>query len=286
MNNSYSSGMRFGPSSTPQVIRNLLIANLAVFVGQLVIPPLSDLGVVIPERVWLHLELWRPFTYLWLHSVGGLSLHLAINMFMLWMFGSELALDWGEKRFLRYYLTCGIGAGFLIATLPFLPMLIGWGEWTTQLDLSTLGASGAVIAVVLAYSLTWPYQRIQLLFPPIAIKAIWLIPIILIFEFMGGRENVSHLGHLGGLLIGWIYLIQEGRTPGIPTPNSLWHDFRGRKNQKSQLGKSLRKPPRAVRPPPKRSLKRRYERRTMRKKLRSLSGEGSPKSEKNEDEKS
>lgn len=219
MNRGYQTS--FGPPVTPQIIKNLMIANTLVFLAQAMIPYVSALGVVVPERVWLHFELWRPFTYMWLHSVGGLPLHLLMNMFMLWMFGSQLALYWGEQRFLRYYLSCGVGAGFLIATLPFIPVVAGWSPMSEELGYSTLGASGAVMGVLLAFSFTWPNRTIQLLFPPIPLKAIWLIPLLLFFEFTSGARNVSHAGHLGGLLIGWIYLVHEGKTPGAPTFKTL-----------------------------------------------------------------
>jgi membrane associated rhomboid family serine protease len=233
-----------------------------VFLAQVLIPPVSALGVVIPERVWIHFEIWRPFTYMWLHSVGGLPLHLLMNMFMLWMFGSELALYWGEKRFLRYYLTCGVGAGLLIATLPFIPVLTGWWSPTTEeLAKSTLGASGAVVGVLLAFSFTWPYRTIQLLFPPIPLRAIWLIPLLLLFEFTSGSPDVSHVGHLGGLVVGWIYLVYEGETPGAPTFKTLARRF-----QRS----TTPRPAKAIQPRQRRSLRRRYQRYRMRKKLGSV----------------
>ncbi len=80
--------------------------------------------MVTADATWLGLQLWRPFTYMWLH---GSPMHLAFNMLALWMFGSPLALYWGEQRFLRYYLVCGVGAGFLIATVPLVPVLLGCG---------------------------------------------------------------------------------------------------------------------------------------------------------------
>jgi hypothetical protein len=181
------------------------------------------------------------------------------------MFGSELALYWGEKRFLRYYLTCGVGAGLLIATLPFIPGLTGWwSPMTEELAKSTLGASGAVMGVLLAFSFTWPDRTIQLLFPPIPLKAIWLIPLLLLFEFTSGSPDVSHVGHLGGLVVGWIYLVREGETPGAPTFKTLMRRFR-----RSTMPRSSKAIPARRR----RSLKLRYQRYVMRKKLRSVDDE-------------
>jgi membrane associated rhomboid family serine protease len=230
--------VRFGPPVTPQIIKNLMIANAVVFVAQYMSPEVVfKFGTVTPEDTWLGLQLWRPFTYMWLH---GSVMHLAFNMLALWMFGAQLALYWGEQRFLRYYLVCGVGAGVLIATVPMLPVLAGWGPVFGPTWIPTLGASGAVMGVLLAFSFTWPDRTIQLLFPPIPLKAIWLIPFILFFELFSGPSNVSHLGHLGGVVVGWIYLLKEGKTPGAPNL---------------------------------RALKLRYQRYTMRKKLRSVHDE-------------
>ena len=224
----------FGPPVTPQIIKNLMIANAVVFVAQYLAPVVYYYGTVVPADTWYGLQLWRPFTYMWLH---GSVMHLAFNMLALWMFGSTLALYWGEERFLRYYLTCGVGAGVLIATVPLIPDFAGWGPVFGPVDIPTLGASGAVFGVLLAFSFTWPDRTIMLIFPPIPLKAIWLIPLLLFFEIFGGPSNVSHLGHLGGVVVGWIYLVNEGKTPGAPNL---------------------------------RTLKLRYQRYTMRKKLRAV----------------
>ncbi len=273
MNSGYGYRTSFGPSVTPQIIKNLMIANVAVFVAQLVIPPLTGLGVDIPERVWGHFEFWRPFTYMWLHNIGGMPLHLLMNMFMLWMFGSEIAEHWGEKRFLRYYVTCGVGAGLLIATVPYLPGLAGWTPLTEELSKSTLGASGSVIGVVLAFSFTWPERRIQLIFPPVSFRAIWLIPLLLLMEFSTGSEEVSHVGHLGGLLVAWSYLVNEGKTPGTPTFETMKIRFHRWWAGESPKGFTMGKSSRAARPPRRRSLKARYQRHRMRNKLRSVRDE-------------
>jgi membrane associated rhomboid family serine protease len=225
----------FGPPQTPDIIKNLMIANGLVFIAQLLGPSIgfdvTGFGVVQTKAVWGDFELWRIFTYMWLHSPSSI-LHIAFNMFALWMFGSPLALLWGPERFLRYYLLCGVGAGFLIASIPMMLSWIGFAPTARELFGYTLGASGAVMGVLLAYSFTWPDRTIMLLFPPIPIKAIWLIPLIFLMEWLSsGSSNVSHIGHLAGVLVGWIYLINEGRTPGVPTPQSLllkWRRYRMR----------------------------------------------------------
>jgi membrane associated rhomboid family serine protease len=275
--------MRFGPPVTPPIIKKLMLANVAVFVAQILIPNLTPAGVVGPERVWVEREIWRPFTYMWLHNISVMPLHLAMNMFMLWMFGSELALHWGDKRFLRYYLNCGFGAGILIATVPFLPGLAGWPPWTEELTKTTLGASGAVMGVLLAYSFTYPYSTIQLIFPPIPLRAIWLIPFVLVMDLMTGSSNVSHLGHLGGVVVGWIYLVYEGKTPGAPTFETLKRRFQRFRTGKPPKGYPPSRPSKAARPERKLSLKRRYQRQKMRRKLRSVPGEAGPEQDRNDD---
>jgi len=198
----------FGPPITPPIIKQLIIANVVVFALQ-ILPATRGMveyfGLLVPARFWGSQHFWEAFTYMWMHFG---AMHILFNMFGLWMFGSPLALAWGEKRFLRYYLTCGVGAGVVIATVPYLV------DANTQIPV--LGASGAVMAVLLAYSFTWPDRQILLIFPPIPIKAIYLIPLILFIEFAQPYSNVSHAGHLGGVLIGWLYLVREGRTPGAP----------------------------------------------------------------------
>jgi len=92
---------------------------------------------------------------------------------------------------------------------------------------------------LLAYSFTWPDRRIMLLFPPIPIRALYLIPLIFFMEFLssgGPGNNISHIGHLAGVFVGWIYLVNEGRTPGAPTPQSLllkWRRYRMRQKIRS-----------------------------------------------------
>jgi len=196
----------FGPALTPPIVQHLIIANLVMFALQIAFPPVSEFGPVRPYFMWQAGHLWEPFTYMWLH--GGLG-HIAMNMFALWMFGSPLALAWGPRKFLGFYLFCGIGAGFVIASWPYLIMNLS----PEALLIPTVGASGAIYGVLLAYSLTWPDRVIALLFPPITFRAIWLIPGLFIMTVLFGGGGISHIGHLGGVLMGWIYLRYKGH-PG------------------------------------------------------------------------
>jgi len=203
--------MSFGPPMTPPIIKQLLIANLAVFIAQHFFAPLNEFGTIVPAEFWEQGYLWQPFTYMWMHSPSGIA-HIALNMFALWMFGTPLAMAWGPKRFLRFYLVCGVGAGMFIATYPYFMVPFD----PTGIYAHTLGASGAIYGVLLAYSLTWPDRTIALIFPPIAFRAIWLIPGLFVMSmlFSGGR-SISHIGHLGGVVVAWIYLSSSGHAGPI-----------------------------------------------------------------------
>ncbi len=220
-------GMSFGPAFTPPIIQYLIIANLVVFIAQFVVPYVDGLGALKPYLFWQKGFFWQPFTYMWLH--GGLG-HILMNMFMLWMFGSQLAMAWGPKRFFRYYMLCGIGAGFIIATWPYLLYGIGMLNpgW---LGIGTVGASGAIYGVILAYSLTWPERTIALIIPPVTFKAIWLIPILFVSTLLFAGGNVSHIGHLGGVIAGWIYMRRNSNAPNplsIENIKYRWRRYRMR----------------------------------------------------------
>jgi membrane associated rhomboid family serine protease len=161
---------------------------------------------------------------MWLHGSLG---HILMNLITLWMFGSPLAMAWGAKRFLRFYLVCGVGAGFVIASWPYLAYAVGVSGADSLIS-NTVGASGAIYGVLLAYSLTWPDRTIMLIFPPIAFRAIWLIPgLFIMTKIMDPGGNVSHIGHLGGVLVGWLYLRRSGQTAGnLITWSQLKHRWR------------------------------------------------------------
>lgn len=223
------SPVSFGPPLTPPVIKQLMIANAVVFVlDALLGGQLQVIGGVRPLLVWKQGYLWQPFTYMWLHA--GLA-HIAMNMFVLWSFGSQLALLWGPKRFLQYYLFCGVGAGIVIAILPILLYSLGLTS-PFQLTIPTVGASGAIYGVILAFSLTWPNRTLMLIFPPVAFRAIWMIPVMFLMSVMFGGGNISHTGHLGGVLAGWIWLRRRGETGRLfrwQELNARWRRFQMRR---------------------------------------------------------
>ena len=153
----------FGPGGRlPPAIKWLLISNSAIFVlyflaVQLEIIPLvwlfHDVLSLTPDWVVKGAILWQPVTYLFLHSPYGFG-HILFNMLMLWMFGSDLERDWGTRRFVNFYLFCGIGAGLCDVAARFL-----WGH-PSELHIPTIGASGAIYGVLLAYGLLYPSRTI------------------------------------------------------------------------------------------------------------------------------
>ena len=200
--------MNFGSSRiVPPVIKFLLISNVALFVvyflaTHLEIVPLLWLFrslSLIPE--WLFLgAIWQPFTYLFLHSPYGFW-HILINMLMLWMFGNDLERDWGPRRFLNYYLVCGVGAGLC----DVLSRLLLSGN----LSGATIGASGAIYGVLLAFGLLYPNRTIyfMMMFPIPARIAVAIMGAIAFLSALGGPGGgVAHFAHLGGMVIGYFYL--------------------------------------------------------------------------------
>jgi len=136
-------------------------------------------------------KIWQPLTYMFFH--GGF-MHLFFNMFLLWMFGNQLEKIWGPIKFLTYYLTTGIGAGILIYIFS---------------DGVTIGASGSVMAILFAYGYIYPNQMLFLWFIPMKAKHAILILILMEITQELSRnplDNISHIGHLGGMLIGFLYL--------------------------------------------------------------------------------
>jgi membrane associated rhomboid family serine protease len=144
---------------------------------------------------------WQLVTYMFMH--GGWE-HIVFNMFALWMFGRTLEYDLGSRRFLLYYMVCGIGAGLI-------QLLVGWLA-ATPLDVPTVGASGAIYGILLAFGMLHPNERIVLIYLPFwPIKAKWFVVIFGALELLLGigsfsgalADNVAHFAHLGGMLWGF-----------------------------------------------------------------------------------
>jgi membrane associated rhomboid family serine protease len=209
---SYGPRFRWSSFITP-AIRNIVIACVAVFLVQTLIelffPPIYTADVnhflgLVPWLVTHRLFVWQPVTYLFLH--GGIW-HLLINMLFLWMFGVDLERTWGTHRFYVYFFLTGIGAGFINVLVKTLLDPHGTG---LSVLIPTIGASGAIYGVLLAAAIVFPDRQVWLIpFPvtiPMRIYVIGAIAIEFFATLGAGGDNVSHVTHLGGALVGYLYL--------------------------------------------------------------------------------
>lgn len=184
----------FGPPLSPGVKKLMIIMAgiffLQIFMGNFLI---AFFGLR-PYYFWRRFFIWQPVTYMFLH--GGL-MHILFNLFALWMFGSDLEYHWGTKFFIKYFFITGIGAG--LCTAIFTPNSI----------IPTIGVSGAIYGILLAFAITYPDRIIYLnfLFP---IKAKYFALIFGLLEFYSTvsarSDGIAHMAHLGGMVIGYIYL--------------------------------------------------------------------------------
>jgi membrane associated rhomboid family serine protease len=226
-------------SLLPPVVKNLLIINGVMFLATVVF---KTRGIDLSEILGLHyftahgFQFWQPVTYMFMHGSFG---HLFFNMFALWIFGAALENTWGEKRFLTYYFVCGIGAGLiqllviglrihsLAQNLPpdAIQMLsengrlilnegknyVGeMGALNLVLNSVTVGASGSVFGLLLAFGMLYPNSLIYVYFL-LPIKAKWFVIIYgameLFFGVAGTNDGIAHFAHLGGMLFGFFLII-------------------------------------------------------------------------------
>ncbi len=213
-------------SLLPPALKWLLILNGAVYAAQWVFmqaaPPLyffffDSAHGLLPLQTNLSLfRPWQLLTYMFLHA--GV-LHILFNMFALWMFGVEIEERWGTRHFVTYYFICGVGGGVLQIVLPLLIHIIsvergGFGGRFAPLPV--VGASGAVYGILLAFGMMFPNRLIYipLLFIPIGIPARMLVVIYAVISIvggMGGSGGVAHFAHLGGMLVGYLYIKWQQR---------------------------------------------------------------------------
>lgn len=202
LNRSSNVTVSFGPV-TPAV-KWLLIVNTGLFVVYFFLfraglgAPIEALGLA-PRDVLTGFAFWQPFTYMFIHSATSLS-HILFNMLALYMFGSPIEQSWGSRRFLRYYFICGLGAAVFIIVLNLL-----FGSPDTR----TIGASGAVYGLLLAFGVLFPNQVVlfAFIFPMKAKYFVMIIGAIVFFNSIGDAGGgVSHFAHLGGMVVGWLYL--------------------------------------------------------------------------------
>lgn len=208
----------------PIVTKYLLIINIVMFlITELVAP----LGIDLTGILGLHFfkasdfHVYQLITYMFMH--GG-WMHIIMNMFMLWMFGMVIENVWGPKKFLFYYIVCGIGAGLCQEVAQYASYVIqgldayqfvNAGGSQMPMDaylnlMTTVGASGAIYAVLLAFGMLFPDERMFIIPIPIPIKAKWIVvgsvALELFYALGQPGDGVAHVAHLGGMLFGFILI--------------------------------------------------------------------------------
>jgi membrane associated rhomboid family serine protease len=241
--------MRWSNYVTP-AIRNLVIACTAVYVVQRLLGMFApgaaawmirELGL-LPYLVTHGFRFWQPVTYLFLHDPNTL-LHLLFNMLFLWMFGVDLERSWGSRRFYTYFFIAGIGAGLINVLVKTIMDPQGLG---TSLH-PTIGASGAIYGVLLAAAIMFPDRKVWLIPFPVTIPMkIYVLAAgaIEFFSTLGtGGDNVSHITHLGGMLVGYLYLRRGSWFFRARNGLSDWKHKRARRKFEVYMRKHRDEPP-------------------------------------------
>jgi membrane associated rhomboid family serine protease len=199
----------FGPGPITPAVKALLIANTVMFVASYFMPELLMLLGLNPSAVFGRLAIWQIVTYLFLH---GSFFHILFNMLSLWMFGVELERMWGTKYFTQYYFITGVGAGLTQIILGVLPFPFAEQFYSSI----TIGASGAVYGLLLAYGLYFPHRPILMyfIFPVPARYFVMIVGGIALLSASGDVGGVAHTAHLGGIAAGYLYL-KSGRIHPI-----------------------------------------------------------------------
>ena len=205
----------------PTVTRYLLIANFCFWILTVF---LERYGIYLNNIGGLHFyaaqsfHWWQPVTYMFLHANFS---HIFFNMFAVWMFGPMIEREWGARRFLIYYLVCGLGAAFIqevVWTLMLSNMSATYSAASIAsyaFQLNTIGASGAVFGILFAFGWLYPDVPMFIFFIPIPIRARVFVIIYALIELFAGlgsvagltADNVAHFAHLGGLLFGWLLIL-------------------------------------------------------------------------------
>ncbi len=202
------------------VVRHLIIINVLMFVGTFVVLGTENWDVVTGTgylgRLQLaafipgspHFQPYQVLTHMFMH---GDIMHILFNMISLYFFGTMVEMIWGPKRFLFFYLFCGVGSYMLQMATEWWQISSGREMAEIVYNVPMLGASGAVFGIYVAFAFLFPNVEIRLLFPPVALKAKVFVPIIaaleLFYGFGGYAQGIAHFAHLGGALFGMILIL-------------------------------------------------------------------------------
>lgn len=209
----------------PPVTKNIIIINALFFLAMYVTP---RYGIDLTQMMGLHFflasdfKIYQLITYMFMH---GNFAHILFNMFAVWMFGRIVESAWGSRRFLIYYLICGIGAGLFQEIAQYIDYAasgmsaydsVNIGTAIIPMDtylnmLTTVGASGAVYGILLAFGLSYPEERLFIIPIPIPIKAKYFVIGYAVIELVSGlsssNDGVAHFAHLGGMVIGFLLIL-------------------------------------------------------------------------------
>lgn len=233
-----------GGGGITDAVKMLLIVNGIVFLLQKIMGPRLEgqfillLGL-LPRWALFRLFIWQFVTYMFLH---GSFFHILLNMYALWVFGCEVERMWGPKAFYRYYFVTGIGAGIIHAAISF--MIPGMSM------IPTIGASGAVLGVLTAFAMMFPNREITLLLffiLPVTMRARTLALLFagmsLFGGMMGRAGSIAHFAHLGGMLIGYLYIKRDWKFDKIGARMREWQKKRQmhvHRNKEEELEKLRR----------------------------------------------
>jgi len=210
---SYSS-FSFGPGPLSPALKALIAVNVAVFVIMWLMPQalrqaLQEFFGLVPAAIFGSFYVWQPLTYMFLHGTIG---HIFFNMLALWLFGTELERIWGTRFFLKYYFITGIVAALTTIVVSLMPY-----PATARMFYSvTIGASGAVYGLLLAYGLTFPNRPIYVyfVFPIPAKYFVMIMGLIALLSAAGDAGGgIAHVTHLGGLIAGYVMLRGRHLSP-------------------------------------------------------------------------
>lgn len=210
-------GQRRFLGNAPAATRNIIIINIVVFAATWLGERLLNSDVM--GRVFAlypiqshYFHWWQFFTYMYMH--GGFW-HILFNMYTLYIFGCVVENIIGTKKFITFYTICGVGAAALHLLVQSL----------TNDFAPTVGASGSIYGVLIAFAILFPESRLTLLFPPVTLSAKWMVIIFAVIELTtgitGAAANVAHFAHLGGMLIGWL-LIRYWKGKGTLFDKQRW----------------------------------------------------------------
>ncbi len=215
----------------PKGVKWLLISNVGIFIVAFFLQRAELDGFLrvlplVPVQVVKGFYLWQLATYLFLHQG---FFHITLNMLWLWWFGADLESDWGTRKFLRYYFCCGIGAGICVVLANyFLP----WGDPGSR----TIGSSGAIFGILLAYAVMYPTRTILWAFLiPIQVKYFVLIAGVASFMMsFNVNSGVSEFAHLGGMLFGYIFLKTPKMSLELDVIGPIRNPYRSWKLQRAK----------------------------------------------------